>query len=130
LLLGLCLLAQGCVERTIEIRSDPPGAHAFLDRTWKGRTPLTVPFGHYGVREIAVELEGFRPLARVETISAPWYQIFPLDFFFECLFPFTLHDRRVFEFRLEKTGSPVGALKEKDREELLERAGTLRKSLE
>ncbi len=94
----------GCVERTIEIRSDPPAAKVFLDGKFVGETgkdPLVIAFDHYGTREIAVRKEGFVPARKKASISPPIYQIFPLDFFFECLFPFTLNDRNEFSFKLE-----------------------------
>ncbi|MHC5079610.1 MAG: PEGA domain-containing protein, partial [Planctomycetota bacterium] len=59
-LLSLGVLVPGCVERTIEVRSDPPGAEVYLDRAFRGRTPVRLPFHHYGVREITVRKAGFK----------------------------------------------------------------------
>ena len=40
----LGLVAAGCVERTITVRSDPPGALVYLDDVERGETPCTFRF--------------------------------------------------------------------------------------
>ncbi|MHC4599752.1 MAG: PEGA domain-containing protein, partial [Planctomycetota bacterium] len=130
LLLAVLLLLCGCVERTIEVRTDPPGASVFLDREYRGRTPLSIPFHHYGTRELTVRLEGYATETKVKTFWPPWYQIFPLDFLFDCLFPFTIHDRRPLEFRLLKESPPPPRDAEREREALLRRAEELRKDVD
>ncbi len=42
------LFAAGCVQRTITITSDPPGALVWLNDREIGRTPLDVNFVYYG----------------------------------------------------------------------------------
>jgi hypothetical protein len=120
----------GCVERTIEVKTDPPGAAVFIDREFRGLSPLSFPFHHYGTREVTVRLEGYRTESRVRTLWPIWYQIFPLAFFFDCIFPFTLHDRRHFRFELEKETPPPPADLERERDELLKRAEELRKDVD
>ncbi len=124
---ALVLASAGCVERTIEVRSDPSGARVYLDRAFRGRTPLSIPFHHYGSRHVAVELEGYRPQAEARALWPPWYEIFPLDFLSECLLPFTLYDRRMFAFRLKKKGEPF-ALEGRERRDLIERGNALREA--
>jgi hypothetical protein len=126
-LASLCLF--GCVERSIEVRSDPPGARVYLDREFKGLTPLSIPFHHYGTREVAVEKEGYVPQARLRTLWPPWFGIFPLDLLFDVLLPLPLADRRDFEFRLEGREGPAADAFEKDREELEARAQAAREAL-
>jgi hypothetical protein len=126
---GLLVLSLACVERTIEVRSDPPGARVYLDREFRGVTPLRIPFHHYGMREVAVEKDGFAPQAESRTLWPPWYQIFPLDFVSECLVPFTLRDRRAYSFTLKKSEETGPALGEGDREALLKRAEEMRKTV-
>lgn len=104
LLCAACLLAAaGCVERTLEIRTEPPGARVFVDGRFRGTTargPLVLPFDHYGARRVSARLPGRSPAGRTVRVAPPWYQIFPLDFFFECLFPFTLRDTNTVTLRL------------------------------
>lgn len=121
------MLFTGCVERTLEVRSEPSGARVFLDSMDVGVTPLDIPFHHYGIREIALEMPGFDRAVRRVPLLPPWYQIFPLDLLTDIVLPLPIRDRRVVAVRLEKTAPPAGA---KDGEEaaLLERASGLRAS--
>lgn len=122
----------GCVERTLEIRTVPPGARVWVDgrlRGVTGKEPLVVSFDHYGTRELRAEKEGFVPAVKRESVAPPFYQVFPLDFFFECLCPFTLRDRNAVTLRLEKIpprGSAGLAAQEK---KLVTAAETMRKEL-
>jgi len=98
-LVGLLLAAAGCVERKMVIRSEPPGAPVWIDEQYAGTTPLEYPFSFYGARRVRVgpmcdendrvtheEKEG------VWELEPPWYQKFPVDFFFEVLSPKKLVD--------------------------------------
>lgn len=112
--LALILLA-GCVEREMTIKSDPPHALVYLEGAETGQTPCTVQFVHYGTREIALYKEGYATKKVFEKISPPWYQIFPIDFFSEALWPFTVKDEHVLAYKLDPV-QPV------DQDALLERA--------
>jgi hypothetical protein len=97
--LSCLLLATGCVERTMLIRSEPAEAPVWVDEEYAGRTPLEHPFAHYGSRSIRVgPVRDEKDKARyaekrdIVRIEAPWYETFPLDFFFEVLYPFRLTD--------------------------------------
>ena len=109
------LLSPGCVQRTMTIKSEPPHALVYLEGQETGQTPCTVEFVHYGVREITLYKQGYASKKVFEEIRPPWYQIVPIDFFFEVLWPFTIKDQRVLAYNLE----PV---KEVNQKELLERA--------
>jgi hypothetical protein len=122
---ALLLAAIGCVERSIEVRTDPPGARVYLDREFRGLSPLSIPFHHYGVREVAVEKEGYGRETRTRTVAPPWFEVFPLDLLFDGLVPFPLADRREFEFRL----APSGGGADPGREGLEERAERARDAL-
>ncbi len=107
-ILCLCPLLAGCVERWLEIRSEPSRALVFLDGREVGRTPLRIPMVHYGTHEVllyanpSAEDEG-PPLAmasRIITLHAPWYQWFPLDLLTEHLWPGTLVDTHLVEITL------------------------------
>ena len=130
--LSCWLAAGGCVERTLEIRTVPPGARVWVDGRLRGTTgskPLVLPFDHYGTREIRVEKKGYVPVVKLERVLPPIYQVFPLDFFFECLCPFTLNDRNPVRIRLAPvpaSGSPDHGAQER---KLVAAAEKMRKEL-
>lgn len=107
IVLALLPLLAGCVERKMMIRSEPAGAPAWVDEEPVGQTPVEVPFHHYGRRRIRVgpilgEEENVKYLAAermLETVP-PWYELFPLDFFSEVLWPGTLVDTHQIEIHL------------------------------
>jgi len=124
-LISLALAAsQGCVERELFIKSDPPGAMVFVDGIPRAVTPLSVPFDSYGTRDIELRLGNYKVHCEQIDVNPPWYMIFPLDFFSEVLIPFTCVDSHVIDVKLEKI--PDDAFE--DQEEILKRARTLRES--
>ena len=111
-LASLVLLAAGCVERRIIIRSQPAGAVAFLDGERIGVTPITVPFVHYGTREIMLKRypteeerkqkkPGYKPLVSLEKISPPWYEWFPIDLISEGVVTRSVRDTATFHAEAE-----------------------------
>lgn len=40
-------------------------------------------------------------MKQVESVSPPWWQVTPIDFVTDVLIPFTLHDRREFDYMLQ-----------------------------
>jgi len=87
------LLLAGCVERRLHVISQPPGAEVHLDGRKVGRTPFSMPFTFYGSREIVVQKSGFGPTRTIFQLKKPWYQLFPLDFFSELVWPGRIVDR-------------------------------------
>lgn len=128
-LLGALLLAlpgSACrAQRELRIRSEPPGATVRVDDTVVGRTPLALPFEHYGVRHVSVYLEGFRTVSRDVRLKTPWYSVFPLDLVSEVLLPFGWADSHLVEFELEPE---VGYISEVEFGDVLERAESLRRA--
>ena len=103
-LLALIPLAvTGCVERLIEVRSDPPGAAVTLNGTDIGATPLEHSFTHYGTVEVILRREGCLSQRELVTLRPPWYEVFPFDIFSELLVPATLHDRHELDVKLVAT---------------------------
>jgi hypothetical protein len=94
-LLFSLIVLPGCVERSLSIRTSPPGATVFVDGIDVGKSPVTIPFDHYGTWDVVVRMEenekrGERSLApqrRQVHLSPPWYQRFPIDFVFDVLWP-------------------------------------------
>ena len=116
-------LLTGCVERKLLIRSDPEGAVVLLDEDRIGETPVEVPFVYYGTRRIAVSKKGHRPVFRTIELHPPWYQYFPLDFFFEVIFPFTMTDTQLVD--LELRPHVPGSLTEEEVDALEQRGAVL-----
>lgn len=118
--LGLVLvLLAGCVERTISINTTPEGAMVYLNDTEVGRTPVSKNFTWYGNYDVVIRKEGYKTLQTSAPIREPWYQVPPLDFFSECLFPATLRDNHYLEFELVPQERP-------EPNELLKRAQEFR----
>ncbi|MCS7304131.1 MAG: PEGA domain-containing protein [Thermoguttaceae bacterium] len=91
----------GCVQRRLTIRTDPPGAMAYVDGYPIGTTPISTDFIYYGTREIRLVKDGYETLVVKQRIWPPWYEIPPLDFISENLVPGELRDHRILEFRLQ-----------------------------
>jgi len=123
LLMGLILLIAplaGCVERTIKIQSEPPGALVTVNDEEVGATPVKFAFLWYGDYEIILRKPGYETLKTHCTIKPPWYQYPPIDFVSEALVPAMLQDNHVLPtFELEPAETPTVS-------EVVERATELR----
>jgi PEGA domain len=113
------LLSSGCVRRRMTIRSNPPGAVAFVDSQRIGVTPVSTPYTYYGTRSIQLFKDGYEPLTVKQPFSVPWYEYPPLDFFAENLWPYEIRDERVIDFEMVPQRIVPN-------EELLDRAEMLR----
>ncbi len=136
-LLAVVLLAgAGCVERMMFIRSDPPGAPVWVDEQYVGLTPVEHEFAHYGWRRVRVgpirdeqDKVRWREQQRVVQVPAPWYETFPLDFFFEVIYPFRLSDvHELAAFELVPGRSADQPYSEQDTEQLLRQAEEFRRN--
>lgn len=114
-----CGLA-GCVQRTISISSEPPGAMVWLNDREVGRTPVDVDFDYYGTYDVRLEHKDYEPLATSAKADAPWWDNVGIDLVVE-LVPATVHSRVEWHYVLE----PVTD----DRSALVQRAGELRSRL-
>lgn len=120
-LAAICVLAAAsCVERRIAIDSVPRGALVTLDHEPVGRTPVDIPFTHYGTRHLALQKAGYERQAHVVEIRPPLYERFPLDLIFEGFWPWTLHDEHRFMYELTEA-SPI------DQGKLMRRADEFRR---
>jgi hypothetical protein len=125
-LVALALGLGACaVRRELVLTSEPDGAEVRIDGEPAGRTPLKVPFDHYGTRRFTFYLDGYVTDSQVVDIAPPWYGYFPLDIVSEVLLPFGWRDRhRVHADLLPGTG----AIPPPDLESVLERAEQLRRA--
>ena len=122
--LAAMALVGGCVEQTMTIKSDPPGALVYLNDQEVGRTPLKRDFIWYGNYQVEVRKEGYETLKMHKWITAPIYGWVPLDLFAQ-LQPFTLTDNHNLYFKLTPE-SPTAA----EAEPLLSRAEELKGQLQ
>jgi PEGA domain len=100
LLMLLVCLQGGCVRRRMTIRSTPPGAKVYVDDVEIGTTPVSTYFNYYAARKITLIKDGYRTETNYQRILPPWYEVPPLDFFSENLWPKELRDERILDFQL------------------------------
>lgn len=69
---AMSLALMGCVERTIHITSDPPGALVHLNDVEIGRTPCQTAFLHYGTYDVRLSLAGYESyMGSAEAVTPP-----------------------------------------------------------
>lgn len=88
--LALC----GCVERTLTVRSEPPGAMVVVNDEEIGASPAKFSFLWYGDYEIILRKPGYETLTTFHRVPVPWHQFPPFDFVAEVLLPGTIRDTR------------------------------------
>ena len=117
-------LLAGCVEQTMKIDSDPPGALVYLNQQEVGRTPVTRDFKWYGDYDVQLRMEGYETLKTHQQVIAPAWNWPPFDLLAELL-PIPLKDRRAYTYTLK----PLDPAKD-DPAGLLGRADYLKGKLE
>jgi hypothetical protein len=120
--LTLLAVLPGCVRRRMTVRSNPPGAVVFVDDQEIGTTPASTSFTYYGTRKIQLVKDGFETLTVKQTFYPPWYEITPLDFVSENLWPHEVRDEQFLDFQLQPQQIVPS-------EKLVERAEALRGGL-
>lgn len=96
----VCLPAGGCVQRRMTIRSSPPGALVYVDDYQLGTTPVSTDFIYYGTRKIRLVKDGYETLTVRQPFPIPWYEVFPLDFVTENIWPWEIRDERVVDLAM------------------------------
>jgi hypothetical protein len=102
------LLTGGCVEQTLEFKTDPPGAAIFLDGQEIGGTPLKHDFKWYATYDVDVRKDGYQTLKTRAKVKAPLYQWIPLDLVCDLL-PFEIKDVHHFNYTLVPEQEDVDA---------------------
>ena len=102
--------ASGCVQRRMTIRSNPPGALVYVDDYQIGTTPVSTDFVYYGTRKIRLVKDGFETLTVRQPLPVPWYEVFPLDFVSENLWPWEIRDERVVDLAMAPAESQPAEL--------------------
>ena len=96
----LVLLFTGCVEQTLTIQSDPPGALVYLNDQEVGRTPFTRNFTWYGDYDVEVRKDGYETIKTHQMIKTPLYLWPPFDLIAE-LQPTHVVDRRELFYKMQ-----------------------------
>lgn len=101
--LAVCALAMaggGCLERSITITSQPPGARVWLNEVEIGRTPVTTRFKFHGDYDIRLVKQGFEPVHAVRAAEAPLHETPGIDLIASAM-PWTYSSDFVWDFVLE-----------------------------
>lgn len=93
------LLATGCVEQTMTITTDPPGALVSLNGQELGRTPLQQDFTWYGDYDVEVRKDGYHTLKTHKWVKAPWWNWVPFDLITDIV-PWQVRDHQHLQFAL------------------------------
>jgi len=101
----LVVAAAGCVQRRMTIRSNPPGALVYVDDYQIGTTPVSNDFVYYGTRKIRLVKDGYETLTVRQPFPIPWYEVFPLDFVTENIWPWEIRDERVVDLAMTVAAS-------------------------
>ncbi len=112
MLAALLLTGSGCVKRTLEVTSDPPGAQLVVNGHPAGFTPATLEFRFHGVYLIELRRSGYQPVRTDSPVPPKFYEFAGPDFVAEVLWPGVIVDERHVHYKLEPQG-PV------DKEKLL-----------
>jgi hypothetical protein len=124
----LPVVLGGCVERRIEITSEPPGALVWLNDQQIGRTPTEAEFLYHGVFDVRLEADGYEPLVTSSEASPPLFDRPPIDLFSE-LIPRRFENVHQWHFVLEPSLESTLSREELEAG-LLERASAMRTGLE
>ena len=109
----------GCVRRTLTIETEPQGAMVFLNDQEVGVTPVSTDFTWYGDYDVVLRKDGFETLHTQVMVKTPWYQVPPIDFFADVLWPWQIHDQHFARFTLNPWVAP-------EQEQVVQRAKELR----
>ena len=116
---------SGCLERTIRVTSEPPGALVWLNDTEIGRTPAEARLKFYGTYDVRLELAGYEPVHEGREAVAPFYE-YPGPDAIASAIPVRIHNRIDWHFDLLPSAGSGDRAAEAD---LLARAHALRDQL-
>ena len=110
----------GCVERRVEVTSDPSGARVWLNDELIGVTPCEAGFTYYGKYDVRLALEGYEPIHEGREMKAPIYE-YPIVDLAATAVPIDFESVNRWHFVLTATDEIAG-----DRDALIDRAAELR----
>ena len=121
--LAILALLTGCVERTLILRSDPPGATVVVNGDEAGVAPAKLHFDTYGTFEVVMSAPHYHRLRALVPVQPPWYEQIPFDFFSETLWPGMILDEHLVTLKLDplSEGEAAGAGLDEREQQLQER---------
>lgn len=117
-------VSTGCMQRRVEITSQPAGALVTVNDVELGVTPLSADFTYYGVYDVLVTKPGYEPLRVKARARAPIYEYPPLDMAANAM-PWGVETVVKWAFELTPTPESTGDMRGME-EGVLERARALR----
>ena len=81
------------------LTTNPTGSLVYLNGSEVGRAPLNRDFTWYGTYYVTVRKEGYETLKTTQSVSAPWFQIIPVDLIAEII-PIWFEDHRYYHYTL------------------------------
>lgn len=120
-------LCAGCLDRTLVITSDPPGASVTVNDVEVGRTPVEASFTYYGMYDVVLTLDGHEPLRSRATATAPVYEYPPVDLIAEAV-PARIRNQVKWHFMLRPSPEASGSTTKLEAD-VAERARALRERL-
>ncbi len=99
--LAALALLTGCVERTLILRSDPPGATVVVNGDELGVAPAKLEFETYGTYDVVMSAPRYRRLHALVPVLPPWYEKIPFDLFYEVVWPGAMLDEHLVTLKLE-----------------------------
>ena len=115
----------GCLERTVTITSEPPGALVILNDEEIGRTPVETGFKHFGVYDVRLQREGYEPIATEREAVAPFWE-YPVIDLFAIAAPWRIKTKLDWHFDMTELPQPGTAESMEAESELFDRARSLR----
>lgn len=98
-LAAAALMLPGCLQRTISITTEPPGATVWLNDVEVGTTPLETDFTYYGAYDVRIRRAGYEPILDRKKITPPLHERPVIDLFAE-LIPAKIENRVEWSFTL------------------------------
>jgi hypothetical protein len=72
--LAAALSLGGCIERTIRVTTEPPGARVWVNDVELGRSPVETAFTFYGDYDVQLQLDGYEPVQTCRKAKAPVHE--------------------------------------------------------
>ena len=104
-LIFTALMGVGCIRSRVVVTSEPTGADITVNGTYRGRTPITIPFGWYWYYDFEVDKEGYEPLKARERFRAPVWFYIPFDLIMEAI-PLRIYDTKHRHYPLIPKATP------------------------
>ena len=124
-LIAMTPLLSGCLERTVTITSEPPGALVVLNDEEIGRTPVETGFRYFGVYDVRLQREFFETLTTEKEAVAPIWEYPGIDLL-AIAAPWRVRTHLKWHFDLEPLPEPGTEEATRAEQELFDRARSLR----